>query len=796
MKSGFLVLALMFLLTTTLVRADGGFFPPVYYAEDITEPTQKAAILFSNSQERIVLQVEYGGSMNDFAWIIPVPNYPTVNKSDPLLFEELHYLTEPIHHTAPDLFPLMFIGATAAMSQKSVTLLERQQVGIYDVSIISATNSTELVDWLSGNNYSIPKSASDVLNYYISKKWFFIAVRINLAPFDDKLITTLKTIDGRITDQSSAVSYLTEDLASAVKSKKLYSDLDASFKSGINYSDDTKSKVSGGYPYYYSDYNTPRQLIDSYAYTNIYESYNGYLEEHMLSDMNGQFLTKLEDKIRIPSYYDCFDSKYHYQDFNVTRCDVWYLGKDSEEYNLLKGVNCGTYCPMISDSKSRYTPDDLSYVAANAILNGDEGVKSYFGVTSTQTDWYQNYGQKFEYVRSIVKDRITSKLQTVAFAARSALEATLVREYSLKIANSQTFSTVGQLSYFFSQLTLADFKQGRIFSDSQISQFDLISLVDYTGFYSHYLGNHDEGMLQNSISTIVKNVVYWESSQVSRQLTSGTIQPLMITFSASEIIYPLKISSINKGASEILLYVFSNHRTSAEGFTTEYAKWLNPSDIRTKDYTDYISQYGNKPTSEVPNYYRRNVYFYTNQLLDDRYFLTKMRRMMYPSEMEDLTIKPADNDAEYRLETYEDGYVLKWGAFILGMGFLALLITAAFLPARWLNNRIMKDRNRPILMVTPKRCLAYAIAFMILSGLYLAFYNYLGGITELMRAIGGIIDIIGKVLNLVGVPTIVIGLVTFALAILIIFYAMHALGLVAIRIVEKVKTRSSMPSKE
>ena len=51
-----------------------------------------------------------------------------------------------------------------------VTIEASYDVGEYDVLILSANESDGLVNWLTDNNYRIPKGAQDVLGSYINRR--------------------------------------------------------------------------------------------------------------------------------------------------------------------------------------------------------------------------------------------------------------------------------------------------------------------------------------------------------------------------------------------------------------------------------------------------------------------------------------------------------------------------------------------------------------------------------------------------------------------------------------------------
>jgi len=73
--------------------ADGCFFSS--YEADIREPSQKAVIVYENGVETLILQVNFMGDAQDFAWVVPAPSLPELSEADGKIFEELHYLTKP-----------------------------------------------------------------------------------------------------------------------------------------------------------------------------------------------------------------------------------------------------------------------------------------------------------------------------------------------------------------------------------------------------------------------------------------------------------------------------------------------------------------------------------------------------------------------------------------------------------------------------------------------------------------------------------------------------------------------------
>ena len=185
MKKGLIVaplIAVLFLLSAmaTPVLADGGFFTQAML-HDLYESAQRAVILYGNSTgnsiEHLILSVSFEGDAEDFAWVVPVPDKPEIAVTDPELFWELSDFTRKV-------IPRSW-GCTAGPSeQDGVEVIEEQVVGPYATAILSATNATALVDWLSANGYIFPEEGEEIISGYIEKEWYFVATKINAVEED------------------------------------------------------------------------------------------------------------------------------------------------------------------------------------------------------------------------------------------------------------------------------------------------------------------------------------------------------------------------------------------------------------------------------------------------------------------------------------------------------------------------------------------------------------------------------------------------------------------------------------
>lgn len=104
----------------------------------------------------------------------------------------------------------MFGCANASLNyQEAPSLWGRVQVeetgtaGIFEYTVLSATDARELTTWLEKHHYALPVAAERVLEHYVGKEWYWLAMRVRpevrnlptLAPHpihyryeDDKLV--------------------------------------------------------------------------------------------------------------------------------------------------------------------------------------------------------------------------------------------------------------------------------------------------------------------------------------------------------------------------------------------------------------------------------------------------------------------------------------------------------------------------------------------------------------------------------------------------------------------------------
>lgn len=220
-----ILLVLLGLLPLTAV-ADGKVYPPTAFPSDVTIPDQRALIHFSNGVERLVIETRFTGAGSNFAWVVPLPSQPVVEAASTGLFPTLQYLFRPvITHNVPKfylgifgvialvlllrwivvrhgvslasaLITLLLLLLLAAMllpalgtakskaggmsdsTDPSVSILDRQLVGVFETTTIASREPEALQSWLRDNGFTVTTNSEPVIADYVQEGWVFVAAKI------------------------------------------------------------------------------------------------------------------------------------------------------------------------------------------------------------------------------------------------------------------------------------------------------------------------------------------------------------------------------------------------------------------------------------------------------------------------------------------------------------------------------------------------------------------------------------------------------------------------------------------
>jgi hypothetical protein len=188
-------LLIVLLSSYSALLADGCLFLDIDKIGNPAEsPNQRALIIHDGKTETLVLQVKYSGTVENFAWVVPLPTLPEENSittASDSIFKELHDGTQPrVYRTYRHKDAYRGGGGgegdLSPISETTVHIWENLRVGPYDVAVLSGSSAQALIDWLNANGYHIPGEAHAIIDFYIQKSWVFIATRVELASTLDK----------------------------------------------------------------------------------------------------------------------------------------------------------------------------------------------------------------------------------------------------------------------------------------------------------------------------------------------------------------------------------------------------------------------------------------------------------------------------------------------------------------------------------------------------------------------------------------------------------------------------------
>jgi len=218
-----------------------GFFAARYEIKELgqsetltTSPKQEAIVATDGKMVQIILRTHFYRGSEELAWVIPVPAKPFgIAKGKEGVFAKLDELTAPrFYSIVRTSRSLPTIGCAAAQSQKSVIVQptvrieETGTAGIFEYTVLSATEGHDLGKWLNKNKYAVPRGAEKLFERYVKAGWYWLAMRVRpglgdlhtLAPHpitylykDEKLVYPLVISQLSAAAESEIVLYVVGD---------------------------------------------------------------------------------------------------------------------------------------------------------------------------------------------------------------------------------------------------------------------------------------------------------------------------------------------------------------------------------------------------------------------------------------------------------------------------------------------------------------------------------------------------------------------------------------------------------
>ncbi|MEM6556036.1 MAG: DUF2330 domain-containing protein [Pseudomonadota bacterium] len=194
-----------FALSAPVASAFCGFY--VAKADtDLFNDASKVVLVRDDERTVITMASDYRGDVNEFAMVVPVVDIPLreqINVGNPALVDHLDEYTAPRLVEYYDDNPCemnrarSFVASSEPMTlanildrvqqdsqQLAVTIEAEYEVGEYDILILSAEDSGDLITWLNQNEYRIPDGAEEVVEAYLKRGMKFFVAKVNLERHD------------------------------------------------------------------------------------------------------------------------------------------------------------------------------------------------------------------------------------------------------------------------------------------------------------------------------------------------------------------------------------------------------------------------------------------------------------------------------------------------------------------------------------------------------------------------------------------------------------------------------------
>jgi hypothetical protein len=149
-----------------------------FVANDKLSAQQETALVdLDGRTESITLSVLARSSADEAAFLMPVPSRARFEVADADVFAELDEISKPDVEVREVEVDGDGTGG-AAPGERGATVVDRVEVGPFDVAQLAGTDATAVTDWLGDNGFTMPADLSGALTPYLAEGWLVVAVRL------------------------------------------------------------------------------------------------------------------------------------------------------------------------------------------------------------------------------------------------------------------------------------------------------------------------------------------------------------------------------------------------------------------------------------------------------------------------------------------------------------------------------------------------------------------------------------------------------------------------------------------
>jgi hypothetical protein len=162
--------------------------------QDVIVDKEHAILSWDGSEERIELLLDMLTDAEDVGLIFPTPSPATVSAGDRQTFIDIETAIQPRQVIRDDWWQIDQ-GDGAAGGAPPV-VLDQVQLGPVEATTLEASDATGLTEWLDTNGYAIREEIAALLDEYVAKGWYFVALKLTSSvPLDGGLDPIAFTFD-------------------------------------------------------------------------------------------------------------------------------------------------------------------------------------------------------------------------------------------------------------------------------------------------------------------------------------------------------------------------------------------------------------------------------------------------------------------------------------------------------------------------------------------------------------------------------------------------------------------------
>ena len=186
-------------MTVQAKRAEAcGCFAPPDPSVPIVQAGERIVFEAKDGIVTAHIQIQYSGSADDFAWLVPIPSVPEIGVGTSELFTQVINATQPRYRVNYSFrgncpFDPSRNGGFGSPPSDSAggdgdgngdgngeggVLVIQSAIGPYDFAVLRADDKAEMEQWLADNSYFVPAGTSDVVDPYIREGAFFLALKL------------------------------------------------------------------------------------------------------------------------------------------------------------------------------------------------------------------------------------------------------------------------------------------------------------------------------------------------------------------------------------------------------------------------------------------------------------------------------------------------------------------------------------------------------------------------------------------------------------------------------------------